>query len=201
MSPMKSETRTMVVGAIVLLLVTAGVIGLPHLQPLAVEQQVFHQEKIELPDVTLVDQHSSPQKLRGALTQGKLLVINFNYTTCNSICPLGNVVMQALEKGLNENFRDRTRLLSITIDPRTDTPDLLLKASKEYGASSSWFWLTGSPSDIGSVLTSAGASVSDIELHDPLFLVGRADTGFFYRSTSMPDAEELERLLEALSQT
>jgi protein SCO1/2 len=197
----KSTTKTLLAGALILLAAAAGTIGWQHVQAPAVEQQAFQQEQIEFPDVTLIDQHSGTHSLRGKLTDGKLLVINFNYTTCNSICPLGNVVMQALESRIDEKLRDKTRLLSITIDPRTDTPDLLLKASREYAAGPSWLWLTGTPTDIGSVLSSAGASVSDIELHDPVFLVGRADTGFFFRSTSMPDAEDLVRLLETLNQT
>ena len=37
-----------------------------------------------------------------------------------------------------------------------------------------------------------------VELHDPIFMVGDLTSGRFYRSQSMPDAEELAALVETL---
>lgn len=164
-------------------------------------EAAFLQERIDLPAVTLVDQDGQPYGLAARDDGAGLLVINFNYSTCTSICPLGNAVMQALERQMDDGLLRQTNLLSITIDPRTDTPDLLRQAAEEWQSGERWRWLTGEPADIEAVLASAGASVADIQFHDPLFLVGRAGTGFFFRSTSMPSADELELLLEQLKDT
>ena len=156
----------------------------------------FAVERLSTPDVELIDQNAARHRLKGALTDGRLLVINFSYTLCNSICPVGNAVMAELDGMLPPD--DSVRLLSITIDPRRDTPAMMRKAADTFGASARWLWLTGAPGEIDRLLAAFDADFADIELHDPVFLVGDLESGRFYRSLSMPVAEELRDLVAAL---
>lgn len=157
----------------------------------------FRQTRIELPDVELLDRHARPVKLAALLPDDALVVVNFSYTTCESICPLGNQILQFVDERRTE-VGQPVRLVSITIDPTTDTPERMDAAARSFGASADWYWLTGSGAAIDRVLRSAGANVADIQLHDPIFLVGNPDSGRFYRSLSMPDADELIAMLSSL---
>lgn len=159
----------------------------------------FVQGQITLPAITLIDHHAQPRALRGDLDTGALLVMTFTYTTCASICPIGNYIMAQVDQDVDQiNGRD-VRLLSITIDPSNDTPAVMAESARAFGASDRWFWLTGRPGDIRRLLQTVGAPVHDLELHDPVFLVGDAKTGQFFRTLTMPDLEELKSMLEALS--
>ncbi len=156
----------------------------------------FQTERLALPDVELIDAAAQPQRFKGALTQGHVVVINFNYTTCDTICPLGNVVMADLDAMLGP---DRAvRLLSITIDPARDTPDRMRAAAEEFGASARWHWLTGNPGEVKRLLAAFDADYANIVLHDPMFLVGRVEDGRFYRSLSMPEAGDLKTIIDAM---
>lgn len=157
----------------------------------------FSLERLAVPDVTLIDQNANLQRLKGPLTQGQIVVLNFSYTTCDSICPLGNVVMADLQDLLPEDAP--VRLLSITIDPTTDTPELMRDAADSFGAGPRWSWLTGSPDEITRLLAAFDADYANIVLHDPMFLVGRISEGRFYRSLSMPMPEELKRIVDAMA--
>lgn len=156
----------------------------------------FGLERLEVPDVTLIDQDARSLPFHGPLTEGQTLVINFSYTTCDSICPLGNAVLADLDAQLAPSAN--VRLMSITIDPGRDTPSQMRAAAEQFGASPRWSWLTGQPSEIGRLLQAFDADVANIELHDPVFLVGSLDSGRFYRSLSFPDATELAALVEQL---
>lgn len=156
----------------------------------------FRSERLAVPDVTLIDQEARAHRLKGALTEGRVLVINFNYTTCETLCPLGNVVMADLD-ALIPPGRD-VLLMSITIDPANDTPDRMRAAAEEFGASARWSWLTGAPAEIKRLLEAFDADYANIVLHDPMFLVGRLEDGRFYRSLSMPEAEELKKIVDAM---
>ena len=156
----------------------------------------FELERLALPDVTLIDQNATPHRLKGPLTDGQTLVINFSYTTCDTICPLGNVVMADLDGILPPHAP--VKLLSITINPTNDTPDLMRRAAETFGASERWSWLTGVPSEVDRVLKAFDANYVDVVLHDPMFLVGKASEGRFYRSVTMPDAKQLKRLVDAM---
>lgn len=157
----------------------------------------FVQERITLPRMDLIDHHAQRRDLTGDLTEGAIIVINFNYTLCNSICPMGNDVMAQVDDMI-EHVGDRpVKLLSITIDPTNDTPLLLNEAAQTFDASEKWNWLTGDPHDIASLLQAVDADEVNIELHDPIFLVGDAERGVFYRSLALPTADQIVSRINA----
>ena len=74
--------------------------------------------------------------------KGKVYVVEFFFTTCPSICPKMNMNMLEIEKVFfgNPNFG----IASISIDPETDTPEVLKQNAKQLGVkSSNWHFLTG----------------------------------------------------------
>ena len=98
-------------------------------------------EKIgSVPKFELVNQDNV--KITNETYKGKVYVLEFFFTTCPSICPKMNQSMLVIEKKFfgNPNFG----IVSISIDPKNDTPEVL-KAHKELlGAkSSNWNFLTG----------------------------------------------------------
>lgn len=165
----------------------------------AQETGTFVQGQISLPAITLIDHHARPHDLRGDLARGALLVITFSYTTCASICPIGNDIMSQLDEDIDRIDGREVRLMSITIDPSHDTPALMAEAARAFDASDRWLWLTGQPGDIRRLLQTVGAPVHDLELHDPVFLVGDGETGRFFRTQTMPDVEDLKSMLRTLS--
>src|SRR5262249_51855469 len=79
--------------------------------------------------------------------QGKVLLVCFVFTTCSGACPatthrMGQVQQEAKTRGLFRN--ERLRLLSITLDPARDTPEVLHNYMRLYDVdSASWTFLTG----------------------------------------------------------
>lgn len=79
--------------------------------------------------------------------KGKVYVLEFFFTTCPSICPKMNLSMLEIEKTFfgNPNFG----IVSITIDPAHDTPQVLKDHAKLLGVkSSNWNFLTGDKATI-----------------------------------------------------
>lgn len=154
----------------------------------------FREARIQIPDADMIDASAQPFALRGDVEPEAIVVINFSYTTCGSICPLGNQILQFVDERRHELNRP-VHLLTITIDPTGDTPEKMRNTADAFGASENWHWLTSSPAVISQVLDAAEADVTDIELHDPIFLVGDMEEGRFFRSLSMPDADEIVSML------
>jgi len=81
-------------------------------------------------------------KVSNKTYKGKVYVLEFFFTTCPSICPKMNLSMLEIEKTFfgNPNFG----IVSITIDPNHDTPQVLKDHAKLLGVkSSNWNFLTG----------------------------------------------------------
>jgi protein SCO1/2 len=93
-----------------------------------------------VPKFELVNQDNV--KISNKTYLGKVYVVEFFFTTCPSICPKMNQSMLLIEKKFfgNPNFG----IVSITIDPKHDTPEILKEHAQLLGVrSSNWNFLTG----------------------------------------------------------
>ena len=74
--------------------------------------------------------------------RGKFLVVNFVHTGCSISCALVNQRMAEVQKLTAD--KDDVQLLSLTVDPGTDTPAALTKFANQFGADARrWLFLTG----------------------------------------------------------
>ena len=93
---------------------------------------------------TLTD--SNQNLFRFDQLKGKIVVVDFIFTTCQGVCPL---MTQNLKK-IYEQFRNKTDVafLSITVNPEYDTPAVLAKYSERLNINpNQWVFLTG-PRDV-----------------------------------------------------
>ncbi|HEV2761713.1 MAG TPA: SCO family protein [Pyrinomonadaceae bacterium] len=110
----------------------------------------------EVPDFSLVNQDARPVSL--SRYKGRALLVTFVYTRCPlpEYCTLMSTNFAETDRALSkepELYR-RTHLLSVTIDPARDTPEVL----KSYGAAHTgrytderfehWEFATGKPEEI-----------------------------------------------------
>jgi protein SCO1/2 len=78
---------------------------------------------------------------------GKVYVLEFFFTTCPTICPKMNMNMLTIQNAFfgNPNFG----IVSITINPDNDTPEVLKEHAQKLGVkSSNWHFLTGDKNKI-----------------------------------------------------
>ncbi len=146
-------------------------------------------------DVQLKDQHGAT--FSTAANMGRPFLVNFFFSTCPTICRQFNGQMQELA-GQFKNTD--VMLLSITVDPETDSPELLRKYADSFLADhDQWKFLTGQPYQINET----GRRVFHVPLEkathtEKIFLVdrwGRIRDWFDWN-----DAEELARLKDTVQE-
>lgn len=160
----------------------------PALSPAFAED--FEWLRFQPPAMALTDQRSDSQDLQEVFDAGPV-VLTFAYTTCESICPLGNAVMADLDASLPAGVS----LITVTIDPATDTPARMARAAQDFAASGRWLWLTGADRDIRDLLAAVQAPAGPIELHDPIFVVWDPAKRGILRSVALPEPSEIAALL------
>ena len=98
---------------------------------------------------------------------GKILVVNFVFTSCSLSCRAVNDRMAEIQ-GLIGEAKD-VQLLSLSIDPRSDTPAVLTAFADSFGADSNrWLFLTGEkPQLYGLIETSFIPSSPELESSIP----------------------------------
>ena len=106
----------------------------------------------EVPDVKLVNQDGKP--ITTGKLKGRALVVTFIYTRCPmpDQCPLmsANFAQLNAEIEKDSDLRKRTHLVSVTLDPEHDRPQVL----KDYGTAyaggnfDNWDFATGDPEQV-----------------------------------------------------
>ena len=74
--------------------------------------------------------------------KGRILVVNFVFTSCSLVCRDVNYRMEEIQKLAADH--PEVLLVSLTVDPRTDTPEALAKFADGFHADTNrWLLLTG----------------------------------------------------------
>lgn len=165
-----------------------------HRQMLQREAQLeskANSANVSIPDVSLITQHGETVNLRSDVVADKIVVIDFVYTTCTTICPVLSAILGQVQRQLAERLGSEVMLVSLTVDPLRDTPARLKAYSEKHRAGDGWLWLTGSKQDIDAVLKELGVYTPSFEDHPSTILVGDGSSGEWSRFIGFPSAGQL----------
>jgi len=82
--------------------------------------------------ISLTNQDNLPVD-RAALS-GRVIVLNFMFTSCASVCPRQTRALVEVRAGLPEAVRGRVHFLSVSVDPDHDQPAVLKQFAGTFGA-------------------------------------------------------------------
>jgi protein SCO1/2 len=75
---------------------------------------------------------------------GKTVLLNFIFTRCPSVCPTQTKALMRVQAGLPEDMRERVHLVSVSIDPEYDSPEVLEALARKLHVNlSHWTFVTG----------------------------------------------------------
>ena len=119
----------------------------------------------ELPEIGMVPEFEFVNSEQETITlnnlKGKVWVADFIFTTCTMACPMMTGNMNIIHKKYKKN--DNVRLVSISVYPEYDTPEVLTKYASQYDANTSrWYFLTGEESTVKRVIKD-GFKIGDYE--------------------------------------
>lgn len=100
------------------------------------------------PNFTLTTHENRQVKFYDDLVEGKVVMINFMYTTCEATCPLSTANLKQVHKALGDRVGEEVHMLSISIKPADDTPDKLARYVADHKIGKGWTYLTGKPDEI-----------------------------------------------------
>jgi protein SCO1 len=142
-APSRSATAWKVILILIPFVTLALLLWLRHLEISALRQRAVPSYGM-VPPFQLVNQNGRP--FGSAQLTGKVWIADFIFTSCPGPCPLISTRMSELQKPLEKTD---VHLVSFTVDPDTDTPEVLRGyAEKLHAEPKRWDFLTGSKSAI-----------------------------------------------------
>jgi protein SCO1 len=153
---------------------------------------------MRISDFTIQDQNGKSLKFYNDLVKGKVVAVNFVFTTCTATCPSLTATFRKVQQHLIEHKFD-VQLISISVDPTIDTPERLHAFAEKFNAEPGWTFVTGSSSDIELLLKEFGVYVANKNDHTPMVLIGNDKAGYWTRAYGLSSPDALVKLLTEAS--
>ena len=148
----------------------------------------------QIPDIPVRDQNGRRLKFYTDLVKDKTVAINFIFTTCTTICPSLTATFRRVQEDLATRAPD-VQLISISVDPITDTPERLRDFATRFKAGPGWTFVTGDKADIDSLLVGLGAAAANASDHTPTILVSNDVTGYRTRTYGLSSPAALVKVV------
>src|SRR5215216_2859 len=147
-------------------------------------------------DVELINQDGQKVRFYTDVLKNKVVVINSFFTTCTSVCPPMNRNFEKIQEALGDRLGKDAFLVSITVDPETDTPTRLKEYASRFHARPGWLFLTGKKENVDWALYKLGQYVETKDDHTSIFIIGNEPKGLWKKAFGLAKSDELIKILE-----
>jgi cytochrome oxidase Cu insertion factor (SCO1/SenC/PrrC family) len=139
----------------------------------------------------LINQDNRQVRFYDDLLKGKTVLINFMFTTCTAICPPMTANLQKVQQQLGQRVGRDIIMISLSVDPITDTPEVMKKYAANFKVGAGWYFITGQKQNVDAVLRKLGGFVEDKNAHSGILLIGNVETGDWVKAFAMSKPTEI----------
>jgi len=147
-------------------------------------------------DVELINQDGQKMRFYSDVLKDKVVVINTFFTTCTGVCPPINRTLERMQEALGDRLGKDAFLVSMSVDPDTDTPSKLKEYSRRFHARSGWIFLTGKKENVDWALYKLGQYVETKDGHTTIIIIGNEPKGLWKKAFGLAKADELMKIVE-----
>jgi cytochrome oxidase Cu insertion factor (SCO1/SenC/PrrC family) len=154
---------------------------MPHMSHEPAKAAVLQQPAAAIPDIPVRDQNGKQLRFYSDLVRGRTVAIDFIYTSCTTICPMQTSNFRMVQEKLAARIGKDVELISISIDPVTDTSAKLKEFSALFDPGPGWTFVTGALPDIAKLLDKLGQPLGRPEEHAAVVLIHNDKAGGWTR--------------------
>lgn len=147
-------------------------------------------------DLPVVTQDGEELRFFSDVLKGRIVVLTMFYTQCTGACPLTNQKLAEVQDLLGDAMGRDYFFVSVTLDPETDTPQVLKKYAENFGARKGWYFLTGNKENIRTITRRLGQTDDNFQEHAVSFMLGNVPQAHWSR---LPPNQPPEGIVGRLS--
>jgi protein SCO1/2 len=149
-------------------------------------------------DVVLINQNGEKMRFYSDLLQGKVVIINSFFATCQGSCLPMNRNLEKVQAALGDRVGKDVRIISISVDSTVDTPAVLKEYAKRLHAGPGWYFLSGNKENVEFALKKLGQFVSDKQDHLNIIIIGNERTGLWKKAFGLAQSDELVKVVQSV---
>ncbi len=137
------------------------------------------------------------------LIAGKVVLVNFIYTSCGDSCPLETARLRKTYDALQGRVGKDVHFVSISIDPENDTPAALAAYKERFRIGEGWSFWVGHKGDAEEIQKKLGVyreGGNQKKDHTLDMMIGNQATGQWIKRSHLENSEVLINLLNRLQQ-
>jgi protein SCO1/2 len=154
---------------------------------------------VAVPDVPVRLAHGDPALL-AELVRGHATALQLMFTGCSSVCPIQGAIFERVQTLLPDQCERGIQLLSLSIDPLSDTPPAMQAWLDRFGARKGWIAAAPQASDLNRLLDVFGQGRSAVESHATQVNIIDRRGELVFRTPELPSADSLADILRRVSQ-
>ena len=158
----------------------------------------FEPHTYAVPQLTFVESNGKHVALPDVLSFKGPVFLQFIFTTCTTVCPVLTATLAALQDRLGA-AANNVRMVSISIDPETDTPERLRAYAREFHAGPQWLFLTGTEAASLAAQKAFDVDRGNKMRHQPVTFLKPADTESWLRLERLTSVSELMDVFQRFS--
>ncbi len=147
-------------------------------------------------DLPVVTQDGETLRFFSDILKDRVVVVTLFYTECTDMCPITNQKLAQVQDLLGDAMGRDYFFVSVTLDPETDTPEVLKQYAENFDAGKGWYFLTGRKDDIKTITRRLGQTDDNIATHNPYFMLGNVPRAHWSR---LPPNQPPESIVGRLS--
>ncbi|HEX3250548.1 MAG TPA: SCO family protein [Pyrinomonadaceae bacterium] len=147
-------------------------------------------------DVELINQDGQKMRFYSDVLKNKVVIINAFFSTCTSVCPPMNRNLEKIQNALGDRLGKDVFLVSISVDPETDTPTRLKEYSQRFHARPGWLFLTGKKENVDWALYKVGQYVESKNDHTTVLIIGNEPKGLWKKAFGLAKSDELIKIVD-----
>lgn len=138
-----------------------------------------HALRSHFPNVALTNQDKKTIRFYDDVIKNRIVMIQFMYTQCDKYCPMVTPNLAKVQRELARRVPKQVTMISITVDPTHDTPQVLKDYAGKFHVQPGWQFLTGSKKDVDWIRRELGVYDPDEKKteHLNVLTIGKEPTG------------------------
>ena len=147
--------------------------------------------EVVLPNLKVIKKDGTDVNLQAELNANQIQVVSFVYSTCKTICPMTNQVLQKTQERLGSDLKS-VHMSSFSIDPEYDTPERMRTYTKIFHAKDAWqHYSMYSENDSIAIQRAFDIYKGDKMNHIPVFFIKSPKDVKWIRIDGLISSEEL----------
>jgi protein SCO1/2 len=153
-----------------------------------------------LPNPELTTHENKRVRFYDGLLRGNTVLINLMYTRCEKSCPATLANLRKVQKELASTGAKDVLMLSLSVDPEHDTPEVLADHAEMIGAGPGWLFATGRKADIDAIRKALGMydryNENDGTSHVNIVTIGNEPLGQWCAIPALSTPEAIARTVK-----